>query len=166
MFHGILHRGRINAISAEYQPAIDQRNNECAGLVFLNRYLMAMLAKLEPNHPLLDVGLREKIGRWGGFAYQETEGDRRTRLQAALEAGASFSIPNFDTMAQAKRKMGQQSPQDNRLAELCAQQNLAEKQWQEDRARGIIYQRPEHPMTLYARELRAKQAGESMKAQG
>lgn len=160
MFHGLIHQGRLNSISAEYQPHISQRENECAGLIFLNRYFMGVLAKLEPNHPLLDVGLREKIGRWGGFSFQETEGDRLTRLQAAVEAGSSFSMPSFETVAQGKTRMQRDG---NRLAELWDQHNLAMKQWKEDQARGISYARPENPVVLYGREMRGEAMPAAMK---
>lgn len=106
MFLSIGHRNRINAIEQQYQPIIGNRNAECAGLVFANKYLLNILKDIEPNHPLLDVGLREKIGRWGGFTFNEVDGDRSTKNVAAFRAGESFSIPKFETTADSSSVRG------------------------------------------------------------
>lgn len=152
MFQGIMHQSRLKSIEAEYRPAISQRNSECAGLIFLNRYFMGVLAKLEPNHPLLDVGVREKIGRWGGFSFQESDGDRTARLQAAVVAGRSFSIPAFETkkQTQARLEQSQGTEEGQQFAEKWQEEwrkyNAACLQWKADQERGIVYAQPEFQM--------------------
>ncbi len=96
MFLSLGHKNRINAIANQYLPSIANRNAECAGLVFANKYLLNILRDLEPNHPLLEVGLREKIGRWGSFTFNEVDGNHAAKFLAAFQAGESFSMPKFE----------------------------------------------------------------------
>src|SRR3989344_3429035 len=97
-----VHASNLRQIETEYQPAIRTRELDCAGLVFLNRYLMSVLARLEPNHPLLDVGVREKVARWGAFTFSDAPGSRPERYTAAggyeaRHCGPGTSVPGFSS---------------------------------------------------------------------
>ena len=46
MFLSLGHKNRINAIANQYLPSIANRNAECAGLVFANKYLLNILRDL------------------------------------------------------------------------------------------------------------------------
>lgn len=94
------HGKRIRALEQKYLSVIEERNAECGGLIFTNRYLLEQLAMLEPQHPLRDADFRQKIGKWGAFSYSEAEGSVADRFKAASGAGATFSIPPFVTKKQ------------------------------------------------------------------
>ena len=66
-----------------------------AQIAFFNRMAIEELRRLEPHHPLLGVPFRAKIGRWGAFAAQETEGTTKMKTDAAHDAGRTFVVPKF-----------------------------------------------------------------------
>ncbi len=137
-----VHHARLQQLEESYRPPINAMEAECAGLIFLNRYLMAVLSKLEPNHPLLEVGFREKLSKWGGFAYSDAPGDFNEKIKVAVEAGLSFSIPKFDTRLEMIQRTRPADPEAADRERRAREFTLATKQWREDMDRGIVAPRP------------------------
>lgn len=92
-----LHNARMRKIKAAFEPVLEQGNIECAGLIFSNRYMMASLARLEPNHPLLNESFRQNLNDWGKFKYTNTAGDHKSKMKATADAGGNYAIPEFAT---------------------------------------------------------------------
>ncbi len=138
-----VHAHNLRQIETEYQPAIRTRELDCAGLVFLNRYLMSVLARLEPNHPLLDVGFREKVARWGAFTFSDAPGSRSERYKAAGDAGHSFSIPKFETRGEMVKRTEANDPYTQDVMARVRQFTTARRQWLADMKRGIVAPEPQ-----------------------